>query len=157
MGVLRAALVKGRSGGDEVYAAAEETAAELRERIQQLHQLRTETAKASGTWISPARVINSYSSLLLCFQAAQSCKGHGCVCRSPGRMPSTTPRRTEAATRSSCCWRCWTRRRSCRLIPTRLSCCVRTSPAWTEPREPASSPCSGGHTGICGSDQEHIG
>ncbi|KAM9335066.1 PCNA-interacting partner [Symphorus nematophorus] len=52
---IRAALVKGRSSGDEVYAAAEETTKELKERICQLHQLQKEAANGSGMGISPAR------------------------------------------------------------------------------------------------------
>ncbi|XP_036976991.1 PCNA-interacting partner [Acanthopagrus latus] len=52
---IRAALVKGRSSGDVVYAAADETAKELRERICQLHQIQKQTANGGGTGISPAR------------------------------------------------------------------------------------------------------
>ncbi|XP_068162965.1 PCNA-interacting partner [Antennarius striatus] len=52
---IRAALVKGRSSGDAVYTAAEETAKELKERICQLHQIHKLTAIESGTGISPAR------------------------------------------------------------------------------------------------------
>ncbi|XP_070848069.1 PCNA-interacting partner [Chaetodon trifascialis] len=52
---IRAVLVKGRSSGDAVYAAAEETAKELKERICQLHQIQQQTANASRTGISPAR------------------------------------------------------------------------------------------------------
>uniref|UniRef100_A0A673BS16 PCNA-interacting partner n=1 Tax=Sphaeramia orbicularis TaxID=375764 RepID=A0A673BS16_9TELE len=40
---IRAALVKGRSNGDAVYTAAEETAQELKERICQLHQIQKQT------------------------------------------------------------------------------------------------------------------
>uniref|UniRef100_UPI0037E7F571 PCNA-interacting partner n=1 Tax=Semicossyphus pulcher TaxID=241346 RepID=UPI0037E7F571 len=50
---IRAVLVKGRSSGDPVYAAAEETTTELKERICQLHQI--QSANGSGTGISPAR------------------------------------------------------------------------------------------------------
>uniref|UniRef100_A0A3B4H7E3 PCNA-interacting partner n=1 Tax=Pundamilia nyererei TaxID=303518 RepID=A0A3B4H7E3_9CICH len=52
---IRAVLVKGRSSGDAVYAAAEETAQELKERICQLHQIQKQSANGSGTGISPAR------------------------------------------------------------------------------------------------------
>ncbi|XP_041637162.1 PCNA-interacting partner isoform X2 [Cheilinus undulatus] len=52
---IRAALVKGRSSGDAVYAAAEETTTELKERICQIHQIQKENANGSGTGISPAR------------------------------------------------------------------------------------------------------
>ncbi|XP_070784808.1 PCNA-interacting partner [Enoplosus armatus] len=52
---IRAVLVKGRSSGDEVYAAAEETTKELKERICQLHQIQKRSANGSGTGISPAR------------------------------------------------------------------------------------------------------
>ncbi|XP_028255211.1 PCNA-interacting partner [Parambassis ranga] len=51
---IRAALVKGRSSGDVVYAAAEETAKDLKERICQLHQTQKH-ATGSKTGISPAR------------------------------------------------------------------------------------------------------
>lgn len=53
---IRAALVKGRSSGDAVLAAANETAQELRERICQLHHSRKQS---SAKGISPARVIMS--------------------------------------------------------------------------------------------------
>ncbi|XP_026217240.1 PCNA-interacting partner [Anabas testudineus] len=52
---IRAVLVKGRSSGDAVYAAAEETATELKERIRQLHQIQKQAVNGSGTGISPAR------------------------------------------------------------------------------------------------------
>ncbi|XP_062239149.1 PCNA-interacting partner [Platichthys flesus] len=52
---IRAALVKGRSSGDELYAAAEETTKELKERICQIHQIQKRAANGSGTGISPAR------------------------------------------------------------------------------------------------------
>ncbi|KAM7378396.1 hypothetical protein PAMA_013346 [Pampus argenteus] len=52
---IRAALVKGRSGGDAVHAAAEETAKELKERICQIHQIQKQTANEGRTGISPAR------------------------------------------------------------------------------------------------------
>uniref|UniRef100_A0A3Q4HCB7 PCNA-interacting partner n=1 Tax=Neolamprologus brichardi TaxID=32507 RepID=A0A3Q4HCB7_NEOBR len=52
---IRAVLVKARSSGDAVYAAAEETAQELKERICQLHQIQKQSANGSGTGISPAR------------------------------------------------------------------------------------------------------
>lgn len=60
MAAIRAALVKGRSSGDEVYAAADESAQELKEQIRQLHQSQTQTASEGRTGISPARV--TYSS-----------------------------------------------------------------------------------------------
>ncbi|KAM6895531.1 PCNA-interacting partner [Xenentodon cancila] len=50
---IRGALVKGRSSGDAVCIAAEETMKELKERIFQLHELQKQTG--SGTGISPAR------------------------------------------------------------------------------------------------------
>lgn len=54
--------MKGRSRGDEVYASADETAQELRERIRQLHQSQKQTASGGEAGISPARVMyNSYS------------------------------------------------------------------------------------------------
>ncbi|KAL0962889.1 hypothetical protein UPYG_G00346780 [Umbra pygmaea] len=49
---IRAALVKGRASGDAVYAAADETAKDLKERICQIYQ-RQQTASVTG--ISPAR------------------------------------------------------------------------------------------------------
>ncbi|XP_029969717.1 PCNA-interacting partner [Salarias fasciatus] len=52
---IRAVLVKGRGGADQVYAAAGETAAELTERICQLHQIQKQAANGSATGISPAR------------------------------------------------------------------------------------------------------
>ncbi|KAA8580328.1 hypothetical protein FQN60_005863 [Etheostoma spectabile] len=52
---IRAVLVKGRSSGDAVFAAAEETTKELKERICQLHQIQKGIANGSGTGISPAR------------------------------------------------------------------------------------------------------
>lgn len=62
MATIRAVLVKGRSSGDAVHAAAEETARELKERICQIHQIQRLTADGSGTGISPARVM--YNSAL---------------------------------------------------------------------------------------------
>ncbi|XP_061570263.1 PCNA-interacting partner isoform X1 [Cololabis saira] len=50
---IRGALVKGRSSGDAVCIAAEETTKELKERIFQLHEIQKQTG--SGTGISPAR------------------------------------------------------------------------------------------------------
>ncbi|KAM3859113.1 PCNA-interacting partner [Diretmus argenteus] len=50
---IRAALVKGRSSGDAVSTAAEETAKDLKERIRQLHQ--SQKLMTDGTRISPAR------------------------------------------------------------------------------------------------------
>ncbi|XP_056131882.1 PCNA-interacting partner [Lampris incognitus] len=50
---IRAVLVKGRSSGDEIYAAAEETAKDLKKRILELNQSQKQTA--TGTGISPAR------------------------------------------------------------------------------------------------------
>uniref|UniRef100_UPI003AAFA683 PCNA-interacting partner isoform X2 n=1 Tax=Centroberyx gerrardi TaxID=166262 RepID=UPI003AAFA683 len=52
---IRAALVKGRSSGDAVYAAAEETAKDLKERICLLHQSQKQISNGTGTGISPAR------------------------------------------------------------------------------------------------------
>nr|XP_015816841.2 PCNA-interacting partner [Nothobranchius furzeri] len=52
---IRAALVKGRSSGDAVHAAAEETTKELKERILQLHQIQKRATNDYGTGISPAR------------------------------------------------------------------------------------------------------
>ena len=57
MTAIRAALVKGCSSGDAVYAAAEETTNELKERIFQLHQILKQTTNGSETGISPARVM----------------------------------------------------------------------------------------------------
>lgn len=51
---IRAALVKGRSNGDPVYLAAEDTAKSLKERIGQIHTMQMHSAV--GTGISPARV-----------------------------------------------------------------------------------------------------
>lgn len=53
---IRAALLKGRSSGDAVYAAAEDITTELKERIIQLHQIQKRAAHECGTGISPARV-----------------------------------------------------------------------------------------------------
>uniref|UniRef100_A0A4W5LYR9 PCNA-interacting partner n=1 Tax=Hucho hucho TaxID=62062 RepID=A0A4W5LYR9_9TELE len=50
----REALLKGRASGDVVYAAADETARDLKERIAQIH-LSHRLQSASGTGISPAR------------------------------------------------------------------------------------------------------
>ncbi|XP_061770118.1 PCNA-interacting partner isoform X2 [Nerophis ophidion] len=52
---IRAALVKGCSGGDAVSAATEETATELKARICELNRERKETSPGDGTGISPAR------------------------------------------------------------------------------------------------------
>lgn len=70
MAAIRAVLVKGRSSGDAVYAAAEETANELKERICQLHQIQKPTANGSGTGISPARVMYNSYSFGFCFSPA---------------------------------------------------------------------------------------
>lgn len=51
---IRAALLKGRASGDVVYAAADQTAKDLKERIVQIH-LSHRLQSASGTGISPAR------------------------------------------------------------------------------------------------------
>ncbi|XP_041749215.1 PCNA-interacting partner isoform X2 [Coregonus clupeaformis] len=51
---IRAALLKGRASGDVVYAAADETAKDLKERISQIH-LSHRLQSASRTGISPAR------------------------------------------------------------------------------------------------------
>lgn len=60
---IRAVLVKGRSSGEEFFAAAEETTKELKERICQIHQIQKQTTNGSNTGISPARVMYSlYSS-----------------------------------------------------------------------------------------------
>lgn len=64
---IRAVLVKGRSSGDAVYAAAEETANELKERICQLHLIQKQPANGSGTGISPARVMYNSSPLVRTF------------------------------------------------------------------------------------------
>lgn len=66
MAAIRAVLVKGRSSGDAVYAAAEETAKELKGRICQLHQIQKQIVNGSGTGISPARVMYD-----LCSPASQ--------------------------------------------------------------------------------------
>ncbi|KAI4873701.1 hypothetical protein NFI96_005160 [Prochilodus magdalenae] len=50
---IRAALLKGLSNGDPVYAATEDTVKELKDRIGQIHTTLKESA--SGTGISPAR------------------------------------------------------------------------------------------------------
>ncbi|XP_060885928.1 PCNA-interacting partner isoform X1 [Labrus mixtus] len=52
---IRSVLVKGRSSEDAVYAAAEETTTELKERVRQLHLIQKRSANGSGTGISPAR------------------------------------------------------------------------------------------------------
>lgn len=57
---IRAALVKGRSSEDEVYAAADESAQELKEKIRQLYRNHKQAASEDRTGISPARV--KYSS-----------------------------------------------------------------------------------------------
>uniref|UniRef100_A0A673ZQ22 PCNA-interacting partner n=1 Tax=Salmo trutta TaxID=8032 RepID=A0A673ZQ22_SALTR len=51
---IRAALLKGQASGDIVYAAADETAKDLKERIAQIH-LSHRLQSARGTGISPAR------------------------------------------------------------------------------------------------------
>ncbi|XP_028306424.1 PCNA-interacting partner isoform X2 [Gouania willdenowi] len=53
LAAIRAALLKGRSSEDEVYAAAEETSLELKERMRELQQKLTTEGSNSG--ISPAR------------------------------------------------------------------------------------------------------
>lgn len=59
---IRAALVKGRGGGDAVLAAANETAQELKERICQLHHIQKQRGANGGMiGISPARVIPACS------------------------------------------------------------------------------------------------
>ncbi|KAK5615978.1 hypothetical protein CRENBAI_019451 [Crenichthys baileyi] len=55
LATIRAALVKGRSSGDPVYVAAEETTKDLKERMVQLHQIQKQAANGDGTGISPAR------------------------------------------------------------------------------------------------------
>ncbi|XP_047245896.1 PCNA-interacting partner isoform X2 [Girardinichthys multiradiatus] len=55
LATIRAALVKGRSSGDPVYVAAEETTKDLKERMVQLHQIQKQATNGDGTWISPAR------------------------------------------------------------------------------------------------------
>lgn len=57
MTAIRAVLVKGRSSGEAVYAAADETTKELKERLCQIHQIQKQIANGSGTGISPARVM----------------------------------------------------------------------------------------------------
>ncbi|CAG5927379.1 unnamed protein product [Menidia menidia] len=52
---IRAVLVKGSANGEELRAAAEETAKELEERIVQLHQVQKGAENGSRTGISPAR------------------------------------------------------------------------------------------------------
>ncbi|XP_041832837.1 PCNA-interacting partner [Melanotaenia boesemani] len=52
---IRAVLVKGRSSGDAVHAAADEATQELKERIFQLHQFQKQAANGSRMGISPAR------------------------------------------------------------------------------------------------------
>lgn len=52
---IRAVLVKGRSSGDVVLAAANETTKELKERIFQLHQFQKQSSNGSRMGISPAR------------------------------------------------------------------------------------------------------
>lgn len=54
MSNIRAALVKGRSGGDPVYLAADDTAIDLKEGIGQICTAQTQSAFGMG--ISPARV-----------------------------------------------------------------------------------------------------
>ncbi|XP_037551571.1 PCNA-interacting partner [Nematolebias whitei] len=55
LAAIRAALLKGRSSGDAVCAAAEDVTTELKERIFQLHQIQKRAANECGTGISPAR------------------------------------------------------------------------------------------------------
>ncbi|MED6276113.1 hypothetical protein CHARACLAT_000067 [Characodon lateralis] len=55
LATIRAALVKGRSSGDPVYVAAEETTKDLKERMVQLHQIQKQALNGDGTGISPAR------------------------------------------------------------------------------------------------------
>ncbi|XP_012729239.2 PCNA-interacting partner [Fundulus heteroclitus] len=55
LAAIRAALVKGRSSGDPVYAAAEDATKELKEKIVRLHQIHKQAANGDGTGISPAR------------------------------------------------------------------------------------------------------
>lgn len=62
MAAIRAALVRGRSGGDAVLVAANETAQELKEKICQLHHSQKQSgAQGGGAGISPARVIMTSS------------------------------------------------------------------------------------------------
>lgn len=60
---IRALLVKGRSSGDAVYAAVEEVANELRERISHIYQVQKQPAGVNGTGISPARVKTQHEPL----------------------------------------------------------------------------------------------
>ncbi|MED6256749.1 hypothetical protein ATANTOWER_015877 [Ataeniobius toweri] len=55
LATIRAAMVKGRSSGDPVYVAAEETTKDLKERMVQLHQIQKQATNGDGTGISPAR------------------------------------------------------------------------------------------------------
>ncbi|KAF7664403.1 hypothetical protein LDENG_00178620 [Lucifuga dentata] len=55
LAAVRTVLVKGCSNGDVVYAAAEETAKDLTERICQIHQTQKQAANGNRTGISPAR------------------------------------------------------------------------------------------------------
>lgn len=63
LAAIKAALLKGRSSGDAVYAAAEDVTTELKERILQLHQIQKQAANECGTGISPARVLSYLCSL----------------------------------------------------------------------------------------------
>ena len=101
---IKAALVKGRSSGDTVYAAADETAKELRERICQLHQIQKQTANGGGTGISPARVMYNLHSLSqrAIVLAIHSHKKNNSIfsllLSSQRHTQSITPRRTEVGT-----------------------------------------------------------
>lgn len=115
---IRAALVKGRSSEDEVYAAADESAQELKEKIRQLHQNHKEAASEDRTGTSPARVMySSYSfqPFSLSPYILYKANSFDCVyndplidipCRCPQsqrHMQSIMPQLIEAGTP----WRCW--------------------------------------------------
>lgn len=59
---IRAVLLKGLNSADPVYSTVEDTVKELKERIQQIHNLQKQSA--CGTGISPARVEPIYSMLM---------------------------------------------------------------------------------------------
>ena len=62
MAAIRAALAKGRGGGDAVLAAAAEAAGELEEKICRLHHIQGQgSAQGGGTRMSPARVVAASS------------------------------------------------------------------------------------------------
>lgn len=153
---IRAVLVKGRSSGDAVYAAAEETANELKERICQLHLIQKQPANGSGTGISPARVMYNSSPLVrtfmqnpfnllqcqLCELTAHLLVSVLFVC-SLRHTQSIMPPHMGGGTLWRCLWLFWMKKHWVLHVTTWRTCCLRISPSSAGLTAPASSRCSG--------------